>query len=57
MNTIDKHAYTKPQVERIDIDNEISLQLESEPPIGPEEFISKGSYVNINIDPFKSNIC
>ena len=28
-------AYQTPQIERIVLDNEISLQLESTPPVGP----------------------
>jgi hypothetical protein len=32
-----KKKYTAPVVEWIPLDNEISLQLESNPPIGPDE--------------------
>lgn len=33
-----KKIYIKPHIEWIPLDNEISLALQSEPPIGPEEF-------------------
>lgn len=36
MNT--KKNYTSPQVEVIQLDSDISLILQSEPPIGPNEF-------------------
>ncbi len=32
-----KRSYITPQVELVELDNEISLVLESNPPIGPEE--------------------
>ena len=49
-----KQAYTSPSVERIELDNEIALQLESTPPKAPGE-------ANLNVpeyfnnDPFKGN--
>ena len=30
-----KHEYSTPQIERIELDNEIALQLESTPPKAP----------------------
>jgi hypothetical protein len=54
MNTINpKRVYTAPQIERVELDNEISLALESTPPIGPNEnmFFSAPEY--FNHDPFK----
>jgi hypothetical protein len=50
-----KRRYNSPQIERIKLDNEISLALESSPPVfeltkasnAPEYF---------NNDPFKTNI-
>lgn len=45
--------YLAPQIKRIRLDNEISLALESNPPIGPEEgYLKVPEY--LNNDPFKS---
>lgn len=33
----DKQIYIQPQITLIEIDSNITLQLESNPPIGPEE--------------------
>lgn len=46
-----KRPYTTPQVERIVLDNEISLALESSPPLGPGETSRAPEY--FNNDPFK----
>jgi len=46
-----KKSYTSPSIELIILDNEISLALESAPPIGPDE-----SFNNSNStlqDPYK----
>jgi hypothetical protein len=49
-----KQVYQTPQIERIELDNEIALQLESAPAFGPGE-------ARMNIpehfknDPFKSS--
>jgi len=55
-NTI-KRTYLTPQIERIQLDNEISLALESSPsevpPFGPGEF---GQSEHFNNDPFKTNL-
>lgn len=55
-NTI-KSAYISPQIERIQLDNEISLALEStpsvDPPLGPGGF---GQAEHFNNDPFKTNL-
>lgn len=51
----EKQIYSYPKVERIKLDNEISLILESTPPDGPgESFTSAPEY--FNNDPFKTNI-
>ncbi len=34
---IDRQKYSLPIIEKIEIDTDISLQLESSPPIGPSE--------------------
>ena len=56
METIIKKRYTSPVVERIKLDNDISLQLESEPPFGPGE---TGSLTPeyIKNDPYKTTGC
>ena len=36
-NIMEKKIYTAPQIEIILLDNEISLALESAPPVGPSE--------------------
>jgi hypothetical protein len=51
----DKRVYAAPLIDRILLDNEISLILESDPPFGPDESISFAvEYFNNN--PFKSNV-
>jgi len=58
MNTnkiVEKRRYNSPKIVCIQLDNEISLALESSPPIGPSE----GALMrpdNINNNPFKANI-
>ena len=50
-----EQTYITPQVERIELDNEITLQLESTPPKAPgEAHIQAPEY--FNNDPFKANI-
>ena len=52
MNTTNK-IYFAPEIKCIEFDNQISLQLESDAPIGPgESFSSVPEYFNSN--PFKS---
>jgi hypothetical protein len=54
MNTINsKRVYTTPQIERVELDNEISLALESTPPIGPDEVAAFFAPEYFNHDPFK----
>ena len=49
-----KLAYFAPQIERIVLDNEISLTLDSSPPVGPGGgYLIKPEY--LNNDPFKTN--
>ena len=50
-----KRTYTAPNIERIKLDNEISLALESTPPIGPG-WESKNAPEYFNNDPFKTNL-
>ena len=53
-----KRAYIVPQIERIVLDNEISLALESTPlapPPGPFESMNQAPDY-FNNDPFKTNL-
>lgn len=45
-------TYSSPVVERIELDNEIALQLESTPPKAPGESMNTPEY--FNNDPFKA---
>lgn len=51
-----KKKYTAPSIEWIPLDNEISLALESNPPLGPDEGFLRISNDKLQ-DPFKSNNC
>jgi len=54
MNTINtKRVYTAPQIERVELDNEISLALESTPPIRPNEEMLFFAPDYFNHDQFK----
>jgi hypothetical protein len=50
-----KKKYTAPRIECIPLDNEISLALQSEPPLGPGESLSLTSEY-MNNDPFRNNL-
>jgi hypothetical protein len=52
----EKQMYNAPKVEKIVLDNEISLALESVPPGGPGEAELKVPDYFKN-GPFKNNIC
>ena len=45
-------AYQTPQIERIVLDNEISLQLDSTPPVGPGGEIVMKTPEYFNNEPF-----
>jgi len=52
MNTqIEKGRYAKPQLERVKLDNAISLALESTPPIEPGELMLAAQDL-LSSDPF-----
>ena len=53
--TIQKQEYTTPSIEIVLLDNEISLQLQSIPPVGPTEG-AQLSPVYLKNDPFKTNM-
>jgi len=37
---MEKKKYTAPEIELVELDNEISLALESAPPVGPSETLN-----------------
>ena len=49
-----KSSYKAPEIVCIQLDNEISLQLESTPPVGPDESALYPEYLNNNA--FKPNL-
>lgn len=50
---LDKQTYIAPEVTIIELDNEISLVLASDPPIGPGEVMNQTpDFFNSN-DPYK----
>ena len=51
----EKHNYISPTIVKIKLDNEISLALESSPPLGPNETANNAPEY-FNNDPFKSNL-
>lgn len=57
---IEKGFYIAPDVACVKLDNEISLILQSEPPIGPGEslgiFGAASTPNYFNNDPFKTNV-
>jgi len=55
IETSAKRTYLAPQIERIKLDNDISLALESSPPTGPGEPTSQAPEY-FNNDPFKTNL-
>lgn len=55
MNITEKKEYFVPQIERINLDNEISLALESTPPFGPGEAVLKKLEYNEN-NPLNTNM-
>lgn len=48
---VEHKTYIAPKIELIEIDNEISIALNSTPPEGPEE-----SFTYVNDNPFYHNI-
>ena len=48
-NTMEKKEYIAPRIEIIFLDNEISLALESAPPVGPGESVNFNQQI-----PFKT---
>lgn len=53
MESTEKRIYNSPEIVCIELDNEISLALESTPPEGPGEGASLTPEF-MNIDPFKN---
>ena len=54
MQNSKKQAYSKPTIERIELDNDIDLQLESTPPVGPGGETTMNMPEYFNNDPFKT---
>lgn len=54
-NTTKRRIYISPVIDLIKLDNEISLALQSEPPIGPNE-IAQVTPLNYS-NPFKNTDC
>lgn len=48
---IARKKYITPFIEHIRLDNAISIHLESEPPVGPDETMNKSAFYND--DPLK----
>ena len=55
MESTEKRMYNSPKIVRVELDNEISLALESSPPEGPGEGASLTPEY-LNIDPFRNNM-
>ncbi len=53
---IDKRDYSQPEIMRVELDNEISLALESNPAPGPNEVMNNNVPEYFNNDPFKTNL-
>lgn len=53
-NVIYKPKYASPKIEKIEIDTEISLQLDSTPPVGPGG--GKNMHQYSPADPYKQNM-
>ena len=53
--TNEKRIFQAPQIEKVELDNEISLVLQSAPPMGPDE-VNSFQHEHSNPDPFKTNI-
>ena len=53
---MEKVTYIAPQIERIILDNEISLALESTPSPGPGEGAYNKTPEYLTNEPFKSNL-
>jgi hypothetical protein len=57
INKSDKITYVQPSIECIKLDNDISLQLQSIPPLGPDETYNWDNPQIINNTPFKNSTC
>ncbi|MEI6753039.1 MAG: hypothetical protein WCK78_07710 [Paludibacter sp.] len=52
----EKRIYASPMIKLIKLDNQISLQLESDAPLGPGETYNLKTPDYFNNDPFKANL-
>ena len=55
ISIMEKKKYIKPRIEWIPLDNDISLALESSPPVGPSETVINNPE-HYNQDSFKQTI-
>ena len=53
MKTTKKRVYATPEIQVVNLDNEISLQLESDPPVKGDDEVYNSPYY-FNNDPFKA---
>jgi hypothetical protein len=56
MKTLNKKKYIVPKIEVICLDNEISLALESNPPVGPTESIKLSAHEYFTNNPFDKEL-
>lgn len=56
MDTITKKGYIAPQIELIFLDSEVSLSLESGPPVGPDESYNNQMPEYFNSNTFKTEL-
>jgi hypothetical protein len=54
--TLNKKIYSSPNIELFKLDNEISLQLQSNAPAGPGEGVMLIAPDHFNNDPFKNTM-
>jgi hypothetical protein len=52
---VEKQIYSRPEIICIELDNDISLAMESTPPFGPDEGYSKVQHRFYN-NPFKNSL-
>lgn len=54
MDKVEKRIYCSPIILQIEIDKDISLQLQSDvPPAGPDEIVQNTTNVNYRQNPFR----
>lgn len=56
IKTHERKKYNSPEIEKVELDNEISLALESDAPVGPLEQVRNNNPNFIDNNPFKSTV-